>query len=110
MNEIPNNKLVENDLPHPNADWNPIRLFALSFNGYDKWGSFEKCADIANDSLDKWREEEVFPNSLTDLRTCLFFEQRRWTHFGSDPDEKSMIYIHELVEAIRRKTQASELD
>ena len=110
MNEIPNNKLTENDLPPPNVDWTPVRLFALSFNGYDKWGSFGKCADIANDSLEKWREKEILPNSLTEIRTCLFFEQRRWTHSGSDPDEEAMIYLHALVETIRRKIVANELD
>ncbi len=44
---------------------------------------------------------------LDDLRTCLFFEQRRWRHFDRHPDEKSMTYIRALVEAVRGKTEES---
>ena len=39
--------------------------------------------------------------SLTDLRVCLFFEQRRWHHFGSHPDDEAMAYIRELLDRIR---------
>jgi len=110
MTEIPNNKLSEDSVPLPDAHWSEVRLFALSFNGYAKWGSHAKCADIAKRSLDTWREKEQLPNSLTNLRTCLFFEQRRWTHFGSDPDEETMIYIHAILDAIKKKIKATELN
>ena len=36
-------------------------------------------AKIANERRD---------STLTDLRTCLFFECRRWRHYGDDPDEE----------------------
>jgi hypothetical protein len=38
---------------------------SLTFNGYNVWGSFETCAEIANAQRH---------DSLTNLRTCLFFE------------------------------------
>ena len=41
--------------------------------------------------------------TLTDLRTCLFFEQRCWRHAGWDPDEETMQYIRGIVEKIRYK-------
>lgn len=110
MNEIPNANLTEKDIPSPNANLDVISSFAHSFNGYAYWGSFEKCAKIANDSGRAWKETEIVPTSLTNLRTCLFFEQRRWRHFGYDPDEKTVRYFHALIEAIRNKVQNNDLE
>ena len=90
--QIANGKLAIADIPSPDADWDAIWQFALTFDGYLYWGSTEKCAEIANAHADK---------NLADLRTCLFFEQRRWRHFGKDPDKKAMVYIRQILEAIR---------
>jgi hypothetical protein len=92
IREISNEQLRESDIPGPGADWQAISEFALAFDGYQIWGSFEKCAEIANA-----RRAE----SLTDLRTCLFFEQRRWRHFGEQPDEEAMAYIRGILEQVR---------
>ena len=94
MREISNTALRLANIPGPNSDWDEIGEFALTFDGYKVSGSFKKCADIANAQQH---------NSLTELRTCLFFEQRRWRHFGYEPDEESMQYIRELIEKIRCK-------
>ena len=89
---IDNEHLRLSDVPEESADWASIQRFALRFDGYQAHGSFQKCAAIAN----KPRHD-----TLTDLRTCLFFEQRRWRHFGEHPDDKAMAYIRSLVEQIR---------
>ena len=99
MNEISNEDLQPADIPAPDADWNAIGVFALRFNGYETWGSFEKCAEIA---------EARSHETLTDLRTCLFFEQRRWRHYGDIPDEDAMTYIRQVLEKIRVKVMAGE--
>jgi hypothetical protein len=91
VREISNRELTPADIPPPDAIWWTIEEFALSFNGYKRWGSFEKCADIANARRH---------GSIDDLRTCLFFEHRRWHHFGCHPDEKAMSYIRGVVEKI----------
>jgi hypothetical protein len=88
-------------IPGTDADWYSISMFALQFDGYKESGSFEACAEIANSGRDK---------TLTDLRVCLFFEQRRWRHFGEDPDEKTMVYIRGITEKIRAKVAAQEYD
>lgn len=82
--------------------------FALTFNGYEWCGSFEQCAKVGNRGADLFRESGILPRSLAELRTCLFFEQRRWRHFGLDPDEPARRYISALVEAIREKVRAEE--
>lgn len=105
--EVDNADLKQSDVPPSNAGWYEIGRFALTFNGYERWGSFEKCAEVANLATQTFRESGSLPESLTDLRTCLFFEQRRWHHFGFDPDEKSMNYISALVEQIRQSVRAS---
>ncbi len=95
---ISNKRLRAEKMPLPAADWSEIQRFALTFDGYEHWGSFDQCAEIANAQRH---------DTLTDLRTCLFFEQRRWRHFGFAPDEGSMIYIHELLEQIRARVAAA---
>ena len=75
-------------------------MFAHTFNGYDHWGSHEKCAEIANGKVH---------DSLDTLRTCLFFEARRWRHFGEDPDAESLIYWRHLVAEIADEVRRSNM-
>lgn len=109
MNMIPNSQLIENDIPSRRANWKNIQPFALTFDGYKHWGSFKKCREVADHGLNLHRKEEPLVQSLTDLRTCLFFEARRWKHYEKDPTKKGMNYIHALVEAIRVRVLAKEI-
>jgi hypothetical protein len=108
--EIANADLKESDLPPPEAEWHAVGRFALSFNGYEWWGSFGQCAEVANRNLEAFRERGALPDTLVELRTCLFFEQRRWRHFGLDPDEGARRYIGALLDRIREKVRTGELD
>ena len=98
---ISNAALKLSDLPEPNADWDVINQFAHTIKGYEIHGSFEVCAEIAN----QHRHE-----TLTDLRTCLFFEARRSRHCGYDPDPTEMEYIHQIIEQMRTKLVAKQRD
>jgi hypothetical protein len=98
---IPNGALTIADVPSPASSWHKIVMFAHMFNGYEHWGSFERAAKIAN---------RRSPQTLTELRTCLHFETRRWRHFGEDPDETAMVYIRGLLYAIRAKVERGEWD
>ncbi len=98
---ISNDELKLSDLPDPNADWETIVHFAHTIKGYELHGSFEACALIAN---------ERRHNTLTDLRTCLFFEARRYRHFGEDPDLAGMQYIRTIIEQMRAKLIANQRD
>ena len=99
--EIRNRDLRLADIPPPQADWDAIGTCALTFDGYRHWGSFEACAQVANGKHD---------GSLTELRTWLFFEQRRWRHFGDEPDTGAMTYIRGIVESIRAKIASGAVD
>jgi len=82
--------------------------FALTFGGYDRWGSIE-CTETANRWVTTYAERQALPDSLTELRTCLFFEQRRWHHVDSEPGERAAGYIRAMVEAIRGRVEAGQV-
>jgi hypothetical protein len=87
----------------PQLDWGTIQRLALSYNGYEASGSFGSCADIGNGMADRFAKEHKVEGATEDLRTALFFEQRRWRHYGDAPDEDSMVYIRALVDELRRR-------
>lgn len=109
MNKIPNSQLIENDIPSSRARWVKILPFALTFNGYEHWGTFKKCRDVAKHGVNLFRSKQELSQSLTDLRTCLFFEARRLHHFEKKPNKTRMEYIHALLEAIRVRVVAREI-
>jgi hypothetical protein len=109
MKTISNAQLLEADLPARRATWIKILPFALTFDGYEHWGSFKKCREIADFGVRLHRKQEPLGQSLTDLRTCLFFESRRWKHLEKDPTKKGMNYVHALVEAIRLRVLTKEI-
>ena len=100
MHHIPNESLHLADIPTPDADITEIEHFALTFNGYEHWGSLEQCAAVANSQRH---------DNLTDLRTCLFFEQRRWRHFGASPRPEAKAYVRSLIAKIRARVEAGDL-
>jgi hypothetical protein len=101
MRELSNAALRLEHIPDEAAGWRKIGAFALTFDGYAAWGSFEACAAIA---------QERRGETLTELRTCLFFEQRRWRHFGEDPDAATMAYLHAVIAKIRAHVRAGTLE
>lgn len=55
-----------------------------------------------------WMVNKTLTDSMAELRTCLFFEQRRWRHFGETSDKESMTYIRAIIKAIRDKVKKEE--
>jgi hypothetical protein len=89
------------NIPLADADITDIFAFASTFNGYKAHRPFAACAEIANNALSVYQENSSLPLSLVNLRTCLFFEIRRWHHYGDIPDEETVLYMRAVVEAIR---------
>ena len=79
----------------------PDKLNALTFDGYRAYGSTSRLARLANSALERWRAARALPDALTELRACLFFEQRRWHHFGESFDDETMRYVRALIERMR---------
>lgn len=97
--DVGNTELTPADIPPFNEVWARIEPFALTFDGFKYWGSVEKCAEVA---------QAKRPGSLTELRTCLFYEARRWKLAGKVPDAASMKFIRALVYAIRKKVDSGD--
>ena len=92
---ISNEALELANLPPANAGWKEIERFALTLNGYEAIG--QRLGDLA----DGHARAGTRPEDLTELRGCLFFEQRRWRQFDEPPQGKPMEHIVGLLEAIR---------
>lgn len=87
-------KLEVKHLPPDDASVDVLIQFAHTFDGYARWGSSAKCAEIAN---------APDHSTIDALRTCLFFEARRWRHFGETPDDDALEYWQSLVASIRER-------
>ncbi len=92
-----------NKIPDPSASMEEIWTFALTFDAYELHGSFEACSSIAN---------ERRHDSLDDLRTCLFFEQRKHRNDEQSPyykgeSQDEIDYVTELVRLIREKVSTA---
>lgn len=101
--EIADRELRPTDVPSAASDEQTLHEFALTTNGYERMGTFQRCASLGNSAIERWRQTGELPHSLRDLRCCLFFEQRRWRHSGYPFDEETMRYARALCEAIRSK-------
>lgn len=99
---IPSVSLTVGDLPRSDASEGDYHRFALSFNGYKQMGSFRRCARIANEAAEHWRANGELSTTLDELRACLFFEQRRWHHFGYGFDDAAFAYVRALVARLRQ--------
>ena len=75
------------NLPEVN-DPNAIFKFAMSFDGYAYYGSFEKCAEMA-----KARPR----SSIEEIRNELFFEARASRHRGDDHYVAVYAELHQLL-------------
>lgn len=98
--------LTQDLVPGPQASWISIEKFALTFDAYAFLG-FERCAALANKAVARFQEDGTLPQGLAQLRSCLFFEQRRFRHMDTIPTGSGLAYIHALLEAIRRQAEPS---
>jgi hypothetical protein len=71
--QIPNSQLTLADIPGDGASAEELREFALSFNGYDYWGSDEVYTKVAHAGLH---------GNLTEMRTWLFFLSESFSVLG----------------------------
>lgn len=78
-------------------DWPTVERLALEFDGYDALGGFDACADFANAAADAFGASGEVPGEDREVRACLFFEARRWRHFGTEPDPTAWKYIGALL-------------
>jgi len=86
-------------VPPPDARWDAIAAYAQAVDGYRLAGSFDRCAEVANHTLDDYRATGTLPHDAKRLRIALFFEVRRYSLMGPDRGDE-MSYIRALVGAL----------
>jgi hypothetical protein len=110
MKKILNGELNTTNLPPPQASFDEVSRFALTFDGYEYCGSLKNCTKVANRIAQFYIEGKNLAGSLSDLRAALFWEQRRVRNqccggLSYDEEEKereqSLTYMHAIVEKIR---------
>ncbi|HPR74338.1 MAG TPA: hypothetical protein PLX41_11835 [Bacteroidales bacterium] len=99
MIEIESSRLTLDLIPGPDAGWEELFHFALTYDGYKRYGSIV--------DLDRLAHEER-PKTLDELRACLFFIQRVWHDQNELPEGKDLQKFKILVEAIREKVAERE--
>ena len=98
--------------PNPDAQtWEEFGAYAFSVDGYEYVQTylatrepgkevFTILADLANGHLQEYSETGIWHGTFEELRLCLFFEQRRWRHFGEGPVGADWQAIQALYRAI----------
>lgn len=90
--------LREGDLPSTYAEWPDYVRFAAAFTPRSK----DASAELANWVLARWRQTGELPvGKLEELRSCLWFEYRRWRFHDRVPDAETIRYCATLVRAMR---------
>jgi hypothetical protein len=107
--EIRNTALTAAQIPPVHSDYPAIAAFALTFDGYAR---FDNIAGFANNHLSSYRRERqrIRQSTLTELRACLFYEQRRHRHMGEEPVADDRDYINALLTEIKRRVTENRLD
>lgn len=95
MQLIDTAQLKRAHVPGPNATWAQIEAFAVTFNGYARFGN--RLGDLTSEH----RRAGTVPSTLDELRGCLFFVQRVLRHQMSLPDSRDLAFIHALLEGLR---------
>jgi len=79
-------------IPPPLTEWHELCDFCLSIDGY---------ATFTQEKQQQLMYRKYIPATLTELRTALFLEQRKFRGWDTYPEENDLTYLHALVEAIR---------
>lgn len=104
-NAIANGCLRVGLVPPEGSPWDAVEEFALTYDGYAYWSGL---GELATRALQSWTRYGSLPDDLDELRACLFFEARRWHHFGGDPRGRAASYAADLLAAITTAVAAGE--
>lgn len=109
IRSILNADLTEGDIPGEDAhwdDWSGIPSFAASFNGYERWGSSQKCFEVG--SLDQTKDLRDL--TLTELRTSLFCMYRAINHDAFDLTAEDLSRAQAIIAEIRDRVRRRAVD
>lgn len=99
--------LRREEVPDRGVPWYQVWEFALAFDGYAYARGAHTLGEEANRAAAVWSVNTELPTDVNALRACLFFEQRRYHHYGTDPEGSDAEYVWALVEGIRAQSPSS---
>jgi hypothetical protein len=88
-------------VPLPEARWEEIEPFCLTFDGYADGRDIEVCSGIAREVLNGGLSSA----SMDELRTTLFIRQRRMK-WNDAPADEEMADVRRVLSEIRRRLEA----
>lgn len=91
-------------IPGRSDAWDVVSDFSLSYDGYAYW---DDLPELANRSVQRWTRDRALPASVDEIRGCLFYEQRRWHHFGEEPHGRAAEYVWSLLDGLRELVAAA---
>ncbi len=95
---VPNAQLKVHGIPEHGDSWDAVSSFSLSYDGYAYW---DDVSELATRSIRVWTRDHALPATIDEVRACLFYEQRRWHHFGEDPNGRGAHYVWALLDTLR---------
>lgn len=100
---MPNAQLRVHGIPERGDSWDAVSSFSLSYDGYAYW---DDVSELATRRIRGWTRHHTLPTSIDEVRACLFYEQRRWHHFGEDPNGRGEQYVWALLDTLRNLVAA----
>jgi hypothetical protein len=95
---VPNSQVKVHAVPDHGDSWDAVSSFSLSYDGYAYW---DDVTELATRSIRNWTRTRQLPGSIDEVRACLFYEQRRWHHFGEEPNGRGAQYVWALLDSLR---------
>jgi hypothetical protein len=81
--------------------WEDSTTFAHLINGYAILG--DDLDTLANERLQAAEMQGFWRGTARELWLCLFFEPRRWRHFGEYPSGNDLKLLDDLCIALRQQ-------
>jgi hypothetical protein len=95
---VTNAQLRVHGIPDRGDPWEAVSSFSLSYDGYAYW---DDVSELATRHVRVWTRDRMLPASIDEVRACLFYEQRRWHHFGEEPNGRGAQYVWALLDTLR---------
>lgn len=107
MKIVENRELRAAEVPDPSRFFSEVTRFARLYDGYGRFSQSDPgrelhtCSRLAGLVYERYLASGELPDSLDDLRTCLFFEDSR-RRKELDPRQHRDAYINSLLVKIKR--------
>lgn len=85
--------------------WGATAELAYAINGYDVAPALGlgDCGELANRKAEEYEQTGVWTGNAAELWCCLFFEHRRYRHFGYGPEGKALEGLAALYRTLRAR-------